>query len=153
MERLEQENVVRHHSEGKHKYFELNLDNVETRFFLVEAEISKTLSLLKKYPVFKPFIKDLVLIDGMVVVFGSFSNLTATKDSDVDVLIVSDDKTDLPKHLLPHKLNVISLNRKEFLSISNEGEPLMKEILANHTILHNHSSFVDAMWWYYGKKG
>jgi len=153
MEWLEQENIVRHQTEGKHKYFELNLDNVETKFFLIEAEISKTLSFLRKYPVFKSFLKDLVTADGMVVVFGSFSKLTATKSSDVDVLIVSDNGIDLPKHLLPYKVNPISLNRREFLSSLDKGEPLMKEILANHTILYNHSSFVDTMWWHYGRKG
>jgi len=152
MEGLEEKNIIRHHFEGKHKYFELNLDNIETKFYLIEAEISKMLLFLEKYSVFKSFLKDMGLIDGTVVVFGSFSQLIVTKDSDLDILTVSDKKIDLPKHLLPYKINIINLSKKEFLSGLNREEPLMREILANHTILHNHSSFVDDIWWYYGKK-
>lgn len=152
MEELEGKNIIRHRFEGKHKYFELNLDNIETKFFLIEAEISRMLLFLEKYPVFKSFLKDIGPIDGIVVVFGSFSEFTATKDSDLDILTVSDGRIDLPKHLLPYKVNMINLSRKEFLSALVKGEPLIKEILANHTILHNHSLFVDVMWWYYGKK-
>ncbi|MEM5815837.1 MAG: nucleotidyltransferase domain-containing protein [Candidatus Aenigmatarchaeota archaeon] len=152
MKDLEEKNIIRYNLEGKHKYFELNLDNIETKFLLIEAEISKMFSFLKKYPIFNSFLKHITLVNGIICVFGSFSELKATKDSDLDILIVSDKKIELPKHLLPYKTNEIHLNRKEFLSALSKGEPLVREILANHTILHNHSSFIDILWWYYGKK-
>lgn len=150
---LEDRNIVRHRVEGKHKYFELNMDNIETKFYLVEAEIYKTRLFLDKYPVFRSFLKDMVLGGGIVVSFGSFTELRATKDSDLDVLTVSDKKMDLPEHLLPYKVNRISMNGKQFLSALNRGEPLIMEILAKHTVLCGHSYFIDVMWWYYGKKG
>lgn len=152
MDDMEKKNIVRHRFEGKHKYFELNLDNIETKFYLVGAEISKMFLFIKKYPVFKSFLKDMGVNGRMIVVFGSFSELRATKDSDLDVLMVSDEKVDIPKHLLPYKINVINLSWQEFLSALEKGEPLMKEISSKHTILQGHSSFIDAMWWYCGKK-
>lgn len=152
LEMLEKENIIRHRVEGKHKYFELNLDNIKTKFLLVMAEIYKTFSFLERYPVFKSFLKEITKIDGTIVVYGSFANFTATEESDLDVLTISDKKTDLPRHLLPYRIHEINMAKEEFFSALKKGEPLIKEIFTNHIILHNHSFFVDAMWWYYEQK-
>jgi len=152
MEKLEKENTIRHTIEGKHKYFELNLDNIKTKFLLMGAEIHKTLLFLKKHPAFKSFLKETTRLDGTIIVYGSFSDFTATKDSDLDILTISDKKINLPRHLLPYRIHEINLTKKEFFSALSKDEPLMREILTNHVILHNHSFFIDAMWWYYEKK-
>jgi predicted nucleotidyltransferase len=152
LEELERENIIRSHLEGRHKYFELNLDNIKTKFLIEETEIYRTFIFFEKYPVFKSFLKEIKLVDGSIIVFGSFAEFIAGKDSDLDILVISDKEFNLPEYLLPYKIHKITLSKKEFLSALEKDEPLIKEIIANHIVLHNHSFFVDMLWWYYGKK-
>jgi predicted nucleotidyltransferase len=152
LEELEKENIVRSHHEGRHKYFELNFDEIKTKFLIQETEIHRTFVFLEKYPVFKSFLKEIKIIDGVIIVYGSFAEFAATKDSDLDILVISDEELGLPEYLLPYKVHKISLGKREFLSALEKGEPLIKEVIANHIILYNHSFFTDMLWWYYGKK-
>jgi predicted nucleotidyltransferase len=152
LEKLEKNNIVRSSFEGKHKYYELNLDNIETKFLLIQTEIYRTSVFLNTYPVFKTFLKEIEPANFMAIIFGSFAELTATKDSDLDILITSDKPVELPFHLIPYNIHKINLTNKEFLLSLEKGEVLIKEILTNHIILCNHSYFVDLVWWYYGKK-
>ena len=152
LEELEKENIIRSHHEGRHKYFELNLENIKTKFLIQEAEIYRTFIFFEKYPIFKSFLKEIKLTDAAIIVYGSFAEFTAGKDSDLDILIISDKKLNLPEYLLPYKVHKITLSKRGFLSAFESGEPLIKEIIANHIILNNHSFFVDMLWWYYGKK-
>jgi predicted nucleotidyltransferase len=144
---LEKENIIRSYYEGRHKYFELNLDDIKTKFLVQETEIYRTFVFLEKYPVFKSFLKEIKPTDSVIIVYGSFAELAAGKESDLDLLIISDKELDLPEYLLPYKIHKISLTKKEFLS-ALETEPLIKEIIANHIILNNHSFFIEMLWWY-----
>lgn len=152
LEELEKEGVIKSKRDGRHKYFELNLDNIKTKFFIQETEIYRTFIFLEKYPVFKSFLKEIKLIDCSIVVYGSFANLTASKNSDLDILVISDKKIELPNYILPYNIHKIVLSKKVFLTGLEKEEPLLREILSNHIILYNHSLFVDMMWWYHGKK-
>lgn len=150
--KLEKDNVIKGRIEGRHKYYKLNLDNIETKFWLIHSEIHRTLLFLQKYPVLKSFLKEIGPGDFAIIVFGSFAESTATEDSDLDLLIISDKKIELPFHLIPYKIHKINLSKKAFHLALSRDEPLMREILANHIILHNHSYFVGMAWWYFGKK-
>ncbi len=152
LKELEEENLLHSKIEGRQKYFTLNLDNVKTKFLLLETEIYRTLIFLEKYPVFKSFLKEILIEDCTILVFGSFAEFTATNKSDLDLLIISERKLDLPFHLLPFKIHLISLTKNEFLKGLELKEPLLLEILSNHIVLYNHSFFLDVLWWYYGKK-
>lgn len=149
---LEKEGVIKSKYEGRHKYSELNLDNIKTKLLMQETELYRTLVFLEKYTVFKLFLKEIKSIDSAIVIYGSFANLTAGKDSDLDLLVVSDTKPDLPDYILPYRIHKIVLNKKGFIAGLGKNEPLLREILSNHVVLHNHSFFVDAMWRYYGEK-
>lgn len=151
MQFLESENIVKSAIKGKNKYFTLNLDNVKTKFFLLHAEIFKTLNLLEIYPVLNPFLKELKSFDVPVLAFGSFADFTATKDSDLDLLIVSDSLTNLPYHLLPYKVHEIKMSKKTFFQSINNDEPLMTEIIKNHVIFIGYDYFVNAWWEKYGR--
>jgi predicted nucleotidyltransferase len=150
---LEKKGIMKSKREGRNRYFELNLDNIKTKFLLQETEIYRTLLYLEKYPVFKSFLKETELPLCTMIIFGSFAKFAATKDSDLDILIISEDeKLDLPFYILPYKIHKIILSKDEVLRGLEKGEPLLMEILSNHIILLNHSFFIDLVWWYYGKK-
>lgn len=147
---LENENILASIKEGKNKYFKLNLSNIKTKFSLLQAEIYKTMLFIDKYSAFKSFLKD-VKVNTPIIVFGSFANFTANKDSDVDLLVISKEQQKLPLHLIPYEVHEIILSKQVFFKSVKTQEALIKEIEEKHVILNNHSFFVNAMWCSYGK--
>ncbi len=147
---LEKEKILKSKTEGKNKYFSLNLDNINVKSELVKAEIYRTELLLEKYPEFKTFLKA-IDTNFIIILFGSFAKLKADKNSDVDLFIVTNKKEKLPYYLLPHKIHENVLKEESFRKSLTEKEPLIKEIESNHIILNNHSSYVNIFWGHYGK--
>ena len=96
---LEKIGVLRSSVVGKNKFFRLNTENIQTKFYLLQAEIYKTISFLEKYPVFKTFLKDVKANDALIV-FGSFAKFAADKDSDLDLLAISKEKITYPFYLI-----------------------------------------------------
>ena len=131
--------------EGKNKYFFLNLDNIITKYYLLQSEIYQTILFMKKYPQCKMFLKSLKTTVPMIV-FGSFAKLKADKNSDLDLLVISKNELNLPFHLLPFKPHQINMTEKIFLKALDQQEDLIKEIEENHIILNNHSFYVNVMW-------
>lgn len=147
---LEKGRIVKSSLRGKNKYFRLNLDNLQTKFCLLQAEIYKTLLFLEKYPQFKTFLKE-IFTRTPLIAFGSFAKFIASKDSDLDLLIISKGEEKLQAYLLPYKIHEIRLSEESFRKALEKQEALIKEIEANRVILNNHSFYVNIMWWFYGK--
>ena len=146
---LEKEKILRSKIEGKNKYFDLNLGNIQTKSTLLQAEIYRTDIFLEKYTPFKTFLKELNT-NIPLIIFGSFAKLIADKDSDLDLTVISE-KEELPFHLLPYKVHRVNLSETSFIKAVQEQETLIKEIEENHIILNNHSFYVNIMWEQYGK--
>lgn len=146
---LEKRRILKSRVDGKNKYFNLNLDNTLTKSYLLQAEIYKTDAFVEHYPSFKTFLKELNT-NTLIIVFGSLAKSTANKDSDLDLLIVSE-KEELPFHLLPYKIHRIELSESTFIKAIKEQETLIKEIEEHHLILNNHSLYINLMWGHYGK--
>jgi len=148
--KLEKAKILKSKIEGKNKYFSLNLENIKTKSYLQQAEIYQTDLFIEKYSQFKMFLKSLNIIVS-IIVFGSFAKFTADKNSDLDLLIISDKELKLPFHLLPFNPHQINMTEKTFLKAIDQQEDLIKEIEENHIILNNHSFYVNIMWRSYGK--
>ena len=146
LETLENLRVLKSETSGKNKYFYLNLENIETKSLLMQAEIQKTMDFMKKYPIFQSFVKELKSISSPIIIFGSFARFSADRNSDVDMLVVSDKKIELPSHLLPHKIHEINITEDNFIKAFKEGETIIEKIKENHIILNNHSFFLNLMW-------
>ncbi|NQV09473.1 nucleotidyltransferase domain-containing protein [Candidatus Woesearchaeota archaeon] len=144
---LEKKKILISTMHGKNKYFMLNLNNILTKFYLLQAEIQKTLLFIQKYPLFKTFIKE-IKTDIALIVFGSFARFSANKESDLDLLVISKEKVKLPFYLLPYKPHTINLSEELFLKTK---ETIIEEIKKNHIILNNHSLYINKMWDYYAK--
>jgi len=150
LKNLEKAKVLKSKTEGKNKYFSLNLENIKTKSYLQQAEIYQTDLFIEKYPQFNMFLKSLT-ITVPIIVFGSFAEFIAGKDSDLDLLIIFEKELKLPFHLLPFKPHQINMTEKTFIKSIDQQENLIKEIEENHIILNNHSFYVNIMWRYYGK--
>ena len=142
---LEKMGILKSVLEGKNKYFRLNPDNVMTRLQLLQAEVYKTTMFLERYQAFSTFLKE-VRTNTPLIVFGSFSNFAAKKDSDLDILVIAGEGFLLPTHLIPNRVHEIRLSEKEFMRATKNKEAIMKEIEDRHVILNNHSFYVNAMW-------
>ncbi len=147
---LEKDKILKSKTEGKNKYFSLNLENIKSKSCLQQAEIYQTNLFIEKYPSFKMFLKSLKT-NVLIMVFGSFARFTANKNSDLDLLVISNKKLNLPFHLLSFKPHLINMSEKTFLKAINQQENLIKEIEENHIILNNLSFYVNVMWRHYGK--
>ena len=147
--RLEKQHILKTTLEGKNKYFSLNLDNIHTKFFLLQTEIYKTTLFLEAYPVFKTFLKSFSTSVPFLG-FGCFASFKAGKYSDVDFLLLSKKNQKLPFHLLSYKPHLITLSASSFTKALYAQETLIKEIMDHHIILNNHSFYVNIMWDYYG---
>ncbi|MFH1455344.1 MAG: nucleotidyltransferase domain-containing protein [archaeon] len=143
---LEKANIIKSKIRGKNKYFKLNLDNINTKYYLIQAEIQKTFSFIEKYPLIKTFLKE-IENNSPFIVFGSFAKLQANKYSDMDLMVISEKK--LPFHLLPYKIHKQKITERTFQKALMQKETLIEEIKENHIILNNHSFFVNLMWKYY----
>ena len=148
---LEKDKILKSMVSGKNKYFKLNLDDIQTKFYLLQSELHKTAIFIEKYPLFKTFMKE-IKTSVPIIIFGSFAKFKADKDSDLDLLIISSEKQKLPFHLLAYKVHEINLEEYAFTKALEKQEALIKEIQENHIILNNHSFFVNSMWDYYGKQ-
>jgi len=147
---LEKSKILKSKIEGKNKYFSLNLENINTKSYLLQCEIYQTDLFIERYPQFKIFLKSLKTTAPLIV-FGSFAKLTADKDSDLDLLVISGAELNLPFHLLPFRPHQINLTETAFSEALKQQEDLIKEIEENHIILNNHSFYVNLIWEYYGK--
>ena len=147
---LEKDKILKSTISGKNKYFKLNLENIQTKLYLLEVEIHKTDIVIEKYPLFKTFLKELSN-NSLLLVFGSFAKFKADKDSDLDLMIISKEKEELPFHLLGYKIHKIELSEKDFIKAVEKNETLIKEIAENHIILNNHSFYINVMWGFYGR--
>ncbi len=149
--RLEKNKTLKSRLSGKNKYFRLNLENIETKYYLLQTEQQKTLMFLENHPECKTFAKQ-IKNDAVIIIFGSFAKQTMTKHSDIDVMIITKEDEKLPTHLLPYKVQAIKLSAKAFLQSLEKKETLIKEIEENHVIINNHSWYVNTMWSYYGSR-
>ncbi len=143
LESLGKARILRAEVSGKNKYFSLNFENIEAKSMLLQAEVGKTMDFLGKYPAFRTFLKDM-RTSSTVMVFGSFAEFRAGKDSDVDIIVIGR-KQELPFHLLPNKVHEIGMTEEEFMK-AWEKETLIRKVRENHVILNNHSFFVNMMW-------
>lgn len=150
LSQLEKDKILKGKIEGKNKYFSLNLDNIQTKSYLLQAEIHKTDLFLENYPQIKTFLKSFNT-NIPIIVFGSFAKLKANRNSDMDLFIVSEKGQELPFHLLPYKVHQVNLSESSFMKSLKEQEIIIKEIEENHVILNNHSFYVNMMWGYYAK--
>lgn len=146
---LEKQKILKSKIDGKNKYFSLNLDNIQTKSYLLQAEINKLDNFLNNYQEFKTFLKS-IYSNIPIIIFGSFAKMKPDKDSDLDMLVLSKEEQKFPSHLITHKIHQINMSEDSFKKALSEKETLIKEIEGNHIILNNPSSYVNIVWEYNG---
>lgn len=124
--------------EGKNTYYCLK-DNIETNYLRLLIEIYKTKYFLKNNPLFKEFFNYFVENNVLCLVFGSYAKNTFDSNSDIDILVISPEKT--PQYLCPVKLHKISLTKKQFQKSVKNNESLIKEIKKDFVVVNGFEYF------------
>ena len=159
--RLEDNNILTSTVRGRNKVYSLRLDNVLVRYYLTLAEVFVSVSFLGRNFAAKKVVEQLLdLLEGVVILFGSFAREEATEDSDVDLLFLGEK----PRPVIPwgpvretearigREINVKSATKDQFMNWLENGEPFVKEVLGSHIVLKGHDSFCGLVWRYYAKR-
>ncbi|MEM5811661.1 MAG: nucleotidyltransferase domain-containing protein [Candidatus Aenigmatarchaeota archaeon] len=139
---------------GKHKEFFLNNENIVSKYFLIITEIYKSFTFLSThFKIFKIFEMLEELADG-IIIFGSYAKNIATKESDLDLLIINgniESKRMEAENLYGIKISPKYFSTKEFIRAQKVKDILFIEVLSSHIILKGFELFVNTTWRnYYG---
>ena len=157
LNRLEQVNIVKSLQKGKNKEHTLNLNNFLTLYYLILAETFTTLEYLNRNFEIKKLVGETTEKMGKTaILFGSFAKENMTKESDIDILIIDNEKSDLTilkelGNLLSREVNVKLMSEEQFTNGLVIKDPLVQEIAANHIILKGIDNYCNMLWRYYAK--
>ena len=155
LKKLERINVLSSILKGRNKEYTLNLNNIITKYYLIMAESFISIIYLKKHFLIKKILDEIGnKIDDPLILFGSFVKGRYTKESDIDIFVISEKKIDKnmaleTSDLVDRDINIKSSNKTQFLNGLRNKDPLINEIVSNHIVLKGIDGFCEIMWRYY----
>lgn len=159
LDRLEKANILISAVRGRNKEYRLNLENYLTHYHLTLAETYATVDYLSRNFEIKKLVSEAADILGdSALLFGSFAKGEATKESDIDILIIDDKKPDLTafrevSNLLGREVSVKFVSGAQFLNGLVRNDPLILEVVAHHIILKGIDNICSMRWRYYARPG
>lgn len=120
-------------TEGKNKYFFLK-KNSSNLYLIYQIEAEKTRQFLKKHVEMTAFFEKLILLKVPIIIFGSFAKGCEKKDSDLDLLIISEKALELPSYLSTYELHPIYV--KPSLINEFKKEALYSQVRKAHIVLN-----------------
>ncbi len=155
LKRLEHANILSSIMKGRNKEYRLNINNSTAKYYMIMAETFASISYLRRNFLVKKIIDEIGnKIDGTIVLFGSFVKGQATKESDVDLFVITEKKPNRfvaaeAGDLVGRRVSIKSTSRKQFMKGLEEKDPLINEIISNHITLKGVDDFCEIMWEYY----
>ena len=144
LNKLEKEHILKFTQEGKNKYYYLNEFYPYIKEIIQLIETQRKINFLEKYKKLKEFFLKLEkMAEEILIIFGSYANLSANEKSDLDVFVIGGirDIEDL-EELYNVKINIVKSNKNKF----DKKEHIIKEIIKNHIILKGVEGFVELIW-------
>lgn len=141
---LEKKTILKSNIKGKIRLFKINKSIISKEYFNL-AETYKKIMFLEQNLLIKEIIEKIIpLINGMTIIFGSYSKGLQKKESDLDLLIVGDCQKS--KIIEISKIYGIEINIKKYsLDIFKKelyNNILLKEVLENHIIIYGIEKFI-----------
>lgn len=148
LEILERNGIVSKKKAGKTLIYSINTNRVESELAFVHFALIKKLVFFNKYPNLKRLLEEFLdkIEAECVIVFGSYSRGEASKNSDLDLICVGENK-DIEKialslrHKYNVKLNPVVVKRKDFKNIKKENSELWRELRESGIILFGYGLF------------
>lgn len=151
---LEKDKILIKKQSGKNYNFKLNLLNSNTHNLILMSEIFKTSKLISKSFEIKSIIDDLKLItNNPIIIFGSYAKGYESKESDLDVLILSEKKVNISKISAKYnlKIHLIVQSRINFEENLFKENNFQLDIIQNHIICSEYEYLLDLWTKKYGK--
>ncbi|MBI2971457.1 MAG: nucleotidyltransferase domain-containing protein [Candidatus Aenigmarchaeota archaeon] len=149
--KLAEEEIVVKTKAGKSHICSLNLNNEKTKTLLQLSEIESRDEFYNKNRELKLILEDFTKSINpenvvTIVLFGSYAKGNATKESDIDVLIVAERGSGIDKVTKEiyakygKEINAVMMTSDEFNK--QKDRALIKEIVASHCVLNGAENFV-----------
>lgn len=149
------EGLVKYTNSGRSKIVKFNPSSPFLSSLLMLNENYKKIEFMDENENILEFIRLSEKLESIkiMIIFGSYAKGTQTKNSDLDVMVVTDEKAavELPSYVLPIKLHKIQLKYSAFLEALFEHRALLKEIIENHIIIKGQEIFIEKILENYGK--
>jgi predicted nucleotidyltransferase/predicted transcriptional regulator len=154
LKQLQELKILNAQTEGRNKQYTLNKGNSLTQNYLIITEEIATINYLEKTYFIKKLSEYLNLanIFSPLILFGSYVKGYATEESDIDLFCIgklTDTQHDYLRKFeatYGKKINIKTTNPENFQSSLQNGDILIKEVIANHIILSNPDPFVSLLW-------
>ncbi|MBI2044565.1 nucleotidyltransferase domain-containing protein [Candidatus Pacearchaeota archaeon] len=142
--RLEKDGVLKYSTEGKNKYYFLNMLNPQIKDIIKMLEIARKNKFIEKHAQLKDLFYALERrATGILVIFGSYAKFTNKKESDLDVFVAgSMEEIEDLENLYKIKINAIKSSKEKI----NKNDIFVKEVIKNHIIIKGVEEFVEAIW-------
>jgi predicted nucleotidyltransferase len=161
LKKLEHANVLSSVKKGRNLEYRLNLDNIVTKYYIILSEIFAAKNLIENNFMIKKLIEAMGRdVDGSIILFGSFAKGKETKDSDIDIMILTDKiiKYEPSRYRLTHEvgsginreINIKEITKDGLMQGLRKNDPLVHEIVNNHILLKGAEEFCNILWEYYG---
>lgn len=149
---LNNNKIITERKSGKELMYSLNFKNNTTLKLCELIETQRLGEFYKKNVGMKIILDDFlekVKDEGVVniTVFGSVAKGKYTKESDIDILIITNKRRDLVKEIkrihaeYGRNVSIVNLTKKELKE--KKSEPLIQEIIKNHLVLFGYEYFVQ----------
>lgn len=152
--RLTQDGVVTKEKTGKSYLCSINLSSEKTFALIQLSEIEKRNEFYNSNKEIKVILNDFVksaeVIDPIsIVLFGSYAKRTATKESDIDILLITKTKSGIDKITKEiyakhgKEINTVVMTPVDFRK--QKDKALIKEIAKDHYVLYGTDKFVSML--------
>lgn len=151
--KLFKDNVISKEKAGKSYLCSVNLENEKTIALIQLSEIEKKNEFYNSNKELKVILEDFVksaesaVNPISIVLFGSYVKGTATKESDVDIILISKTKAGIDKIAKEiyakygKEINAVLLTPGDFKK--QKDKALIKEVIKDHCILYGVEKFVN----------
>lgn len=151
--KLIKDGVITKEKAGKSYLCFVNLENEKTIALIQLSEIEKKIEFYGSNKELKLILEDFIksakstVNPVSILLFGSYVKGTATKESDIDILLISTSKTGIDKITkevyakFGKEINAIAMTPEDFKK--QKDEALIKEIIKDHNVLYGVEKFVN----------
>ena len=146
------ERILTMHHAGKNKQFQINQRNPKAENIRMISELLKTGRFLENFEI-ELLIEDIKrLTRDPFLIFGSYAKGYAVKESDIDILVITDKKisqTELQSKV-KIKIHLITVSAKRFEEGIKKRESFPREVITNHIIIQGYEYFIKLWGVLYG---
>ena len=131
---------------GKNKIFYFDLRNEKTKLLINILENNKSLNFLSNFKNEAVIISEILKFSESIIIFGSYSSFSNSKNSDLDIVIFGKYDNSLLKKIKERndiQINEHNLSYAEFIKSLNQNNSLAIEIKNNHTLFGDVSKLVN----------